>query len=152
MKRSVVNDIVQPITTALGNDKQRVSMALAIGLGFALPQPSTRLQEKPEMVYISEHMTTINRFVSDFNERFLINVTDVAGAVKTIWCTRYNMLYARDPATLTSIARGACPIKDFLSGYGFDDATNELVISAGIASLDRLERALETEETDTSDV
>lgn len=154
MKRSVVDDIVQPLTQALGSDKTRISMALSIALAFSLPLPTERLRDgaTPELYYIQHQMNRVNHFVSAFNERFLLEVTEVAAAVKTLFCTRYDMLYSRDPAKLTAIAKGSCPIKDYLAGFSFDDEVAGLVISAGIASMDRIERILLEESTATSSV
>jgi len=153
MKRSVVDDIVQPITSALGSDKTRISMSLAVTIAFALPMPAEPIRQgTPELYYIQHHMNKVNRFVSDFNERFLVEVNEIAAAVKTLWCTRYDMMYSRDPQKLIAIARGECPIRDYLAGYSFDPDTVALVISSGIASLDRVERAFEHEGSNTSDV
>lgn len=152
MKRSVVDDIVQPLTSALGNDKTRISLALAVAIAYSLPMPTERTQGTPEIFYIGNHMTKVNRFVSDFNERFLIDVSGIADAAKVIWCVRYDMLYSRDPAKLIAIAHGTCPIKDYLAGFSFDDVTSSQVISAGIASIDRIERVLCDDASSTSDV
>lgn len=152
MKRSVVDDIVQPITTALGSDKTRISMALAVALAFATPQPTGPVSGTPEMYYIQHHMNRVNRFIAEFNERFLVEVSDIADAVKKIWSTRYDMLYSRNPEKLIAIARGECPIRDFLASYSFDPETTALVISAGIASLDRIERVLADDGSNTSDI
>jgi len=154
MKRSVVDDVVQPLTSALGSDKTRISMALAIALAFSLPLPTQRLEKgaTPELYYIQHQMNRVNRFISDFNERFLIDVTEIAQATKTIFCTRYDMVYSRDPQKLMSIARGSCPIKDYLAGFSFDDEVAGTVISAGIASMDRIERILLEEPSASSGV
>ncbi|WNT47084.1 hypothetical protein SPLA10_PHROGS00023 [Salmonella phage SPLA10] len=153
MKRSVVDDIVQPLTSALGNDKTRISLALAVAIAYSLPMPAQSVEGgKAELYYIRHCMTKVNRFVSDFNERFLVDVSGIADAVKTIWCVRYDMLYSRDPAKLIAIAQGTCPIKDYLAGFSFDDVTASQVISAGIASIDRIERELCDESSTTSDV
>lgn len=153
MKRSVVDDIVQPITTALGSDKSRISMSLAVTLAFALPLPAEPIRQgTPELYYVQHNMTKVNRFLSDFNERFLIELSEVAEAVKVLWCTRYDMAYSRDPQKLIAIARGECPIRDYLAGFSFDPETVGLVISSGIASLDRVERAFLHEGSNTSDI
>ena len=152
MKRSVVDDIVQPLTSALGSDKTRISMALAVALAYSLPMPSERSQGTPELFYISNSMTKVNRFVSDFNDRFLVDVNSIVDAVKMIWCVRYDMLYSRDPAKLIAIAQGTCPIKDYLAGFSFDEVTSSQVISAGIASIDRIERILCDDSPTISDV
>lgn len=154
MKRSVVDDVVQPLTQTLGSDKTRISLALSIAVSFSLPLPNTRLSgaATPELYYIQHHMDCVNRFISEFNERFLIDVVEIAGAVKVIYATRYDMLYTRDPAKLMAIAKGTCPIRDFLASFSMDEETSSLVISAGIGTMERIERILTDESMASSGV
>lgn len=154
MKRSVVDDIVQPLTTALGSDKTRISMALAVAIAYSLPLPSQPLKSgaTPELFYVQYQMIRVNRFISDFNERFLIDVAEIGPAIKTIYCVRYDMLYPRDATKLLAIAKGECPIRDYLAGFAFDEEVSNLVISAGIASIERIERVLLEESSATSAV
>lgn len=151
MKRSVVDDIVQPLTTTLGNDKQRVSMAVAVALAYSLRLPDHRLSETPEMFYIGNYMTKVNKFISDFNDRFLLETADMSDSVKAIFAVRYDMLFASDPAKIVAIATGTCPLRDYLARYNMTADVASMVITAGIASMERIERAFAADEQSSAD-
>jgi hypothetical protein len=138
MNRALVNEIVSPLTISLGSDKTRISLALALGLSYIMPIPANR-PKNPEIFFIENYMTKMNQFISEFNERFLIETTTVADSVRTVWLTRYNYVYLPGVADVLSLSKKACPVADYLAGYNLDEQSVEMVTAAAISVMGKLE-------------
>lgn len=139
MNRNVVQDIVQPISMTLGQDKTRISLALAISLGYLLPMPTERKRD-PAVFFETNYGQHVRKFVSDINERVLIETNTVVDNTKAFFLFRYNSMYATDPKTIIDQMKSSCPICDTLQQYSLGEEESQQVIMVGIASIDRIER------------
>lgn len=138
MNRALVQELVSPLTLSLGSDKTRVSLALAVSLAYILPVPAER-SKNAEIFFVENYMTKVNRFISTFNERFLIETETVSDAVRTIWQTRYQYVYLPGVADMLAMNKKACPIADYLAGFNLDAETTDKVCATAITLMPKLE-------------
>lgn len=148
MNRALVAGMVEPLVMSLGNDKKKISLALGVALAYTLPLPSSR-QDNPELYYVNNYFADVNQFVSEFNERFLLETTTVTDVTRGLWELRYKNVFFTDYGTLAAHVSKACPIADLLAGYAVDDQTRETILSAACALGPKVEEAFKVQESHT---
>lgn len=143
MKRSIIDDIIQPLITALGLDKTRISIALGIAIGYCIPIPPARVPGTVDLYFIAKIKQTVERYASEINERFLIEVDTLVTIAQVAYKSRYISVYPSSPAEAASVLHGNTLLFDAIHGYGFDSDALKLVIASAAASIERVERNLE---------
>lgn len=148
MNRALVAGMVEPLVMSLGNDKKKISLALGVCLAYVLPMPPQK-QDNPELYFVHHFFADVNQFVSEFNERFLLETTTVTDVVRGLWELRYKNVFFTDFGALAAHASKACPIADLLSGFAVDDQTRELILSAAVALAPKVEETFKVQESHT---
>lgn len=148
MNRALVTGMVEPLVMSLGSDKKKISLALGVALAYSLPMPTNR-QDNPELYYVNQYFADVNQFVSEFNERFLLETTTVTDITRGLWELRYKNVFFTDYGNLAAHAAKACPIADLLAGYAIDDPTREIILSAACALGPKVEEAFKAQESHT---
>lgn len=145
MNRALVAGVVDPLVMTLGSDKTRISLALALSLAYSFPVPANR-QQNSEVFFATTYSSKLNRFISEFNERFLIETTTIGDGVRTVWNMRYQNVHLNGYSDLLSSCQRAHPIKEYLNTFSLDDETIDTVIAASCAINEKIETILESQE------
>lgn len=137
MNRQFVQDIVEPLTKVVGVDKVRLSLALAIGLGYALPLPNAAV-ENPAVWYQEQYRWKVTQFVSEFNERFLVDINLVQAGVHEVWLGRYRACHVHTQAEVEAVVTGNTPAAVFLAQYAGDGMDYSVVANAAFLLKDKI--------------
>lgn len=137
MNRQYVQEIVDGLTKSVGMDKERVSIALAISLAYslALPREST---DVPGEWYDQQYRWKVQQFVSEFNERYLLDVHLVIAGAKEIWLGRYGTLFIKDRQQILDVLTGqSCAFK-FITEYEYSTADADILSQAAVLISDKV--------------
>lgn len=132
MNRQYVQDIVESMTKVVGVDKNRVSMAVALAIGYALPLPGQGVAE-PDTFYRDEYRWKVQQFVSEFNERYLLDTTLVISGAQEVWRSRYMANFVHDRTVIEQALSGVTAASLFINQY--DDSVESKRIIAEAAYL-----------------
>lgn len=137
MNRQYVQGIVEPLTKVVGIDKIRVSLALAVAIGYSLPVPATQEQEAVEW-FQDQYRWKLHQFVGEFNERFLIDTQMVISGAQEIWLGRYRAVHVRDVTQIESILTGQTPASVFLAQYNSNESDFNTIAHAAFLLQDKI--------------
>lgn len=137
MNRQFVQDIVEPLSKVVGIDKVRVSLALAVALGYSLPVPAASI-EHPAEWFNDQYRWKLSQFVSEFNERFLIDVQLVIAGTQEVWLGRYRSFHLKDPAQIQALLSGTTPASAFLAQYNTDASDYSVLAHAAFLLQDKI--------------
>lgn len=131
MNRQYVQEIVSALTKTVGLDKERISIAIAIAIGYSMAQPK-EVTVHPGEWYDQQYRWKIQQFVSEFNERYLLDVHLAISGAKEIWLGRYGMLFIKDRQQVIDLLTGqSCALK-FITQYEYSPADADLIAQAAI--------------------
>lgn len=137
MNRQYVQDIVDALTKTVGLDKERVSLAMAIAVAFSLELP-TEINKNPGEWYDQQYRWKIQQFVSEFNERYLLDVHMVISGAKEIWLGRYGSLFIKDREQVLDLLTGQNSALKFVTRYDYSASDAELIARAAILISDKV--------------
>lgn len=132
MNRQFIQDIVEPLTKVAGTDKTRVSLAMALAIGYALPVPNQGTEDAATW-YQNEYRWKVQQFVGEFNERFLIDTTVVIDGAREVWLGRYRQCFVHDRQVMEDTLGGKTPAVVFLGQY--EDSLRDQAVIAEAAFL-----------------
>lgn len=142
MKRSEVENLLSPLVAKLGTDKVALSAALGTALGFAMAIPQERIKAATGSIFAGKCMGKVNDFLSQVNERVLIDIEAGQEVAKKVWCYRYDMMYGTNPDALANAAVGKSTLADVYQSFGMDEVTINKVIHAGAVLVNEVEQFL----------
>lgn len=131
MNRQFVQGIVDSLSQSLGTDKERISLALSIGVAYSLELPPSNV-DKPLDWYVQTYQFRVQQFVSEFNERFLLDVPLIINGVKTIWVSRFNQIHLKNPVQIAEMLRGESPIRKFVTKFELSDQEVDVISQAAL--------------------
>lgn len=137
MNRQFVQSIVEPLTKVVGVDKVRLSLALAVGLGYSLPLPNSAV-ENPAEWFTEQYRWKITQFVSEFNERFLLDISLVQSGVQEVWLGRYRACHVHSQAEVEAVLTGNTPAAVFLAQFAGDGMDYAVIANAAFLLQDKL--------------
>ncbi len=76
-----------------GNLDARVQHTLAVAIGMQLKVPAEPVSTSGINAYNSNHLPMVRKFVSDINELFLVDVSEVLKIVSEVYIARYNIVH-----------------------------------------------------------
>lgn len=137
MNRQYVQDIVNGLTKTVGLDKQRVSIALAIAIGYSLDVPKERIEMATEW-YDQQYRWKVQQFVAEFNERYLIDVHLVISGAKEIWLARYSALYIQGQQQVVDLLTGKSTATRFITEYDYSEQDAAVIGQASVLITDKI--------------
>lgn len=137
MNRQYVQSIVEPLTKVVGVDKVRLSLALAVGIAYSLPLPAQNV-ENPASWFQEQYRWKVSQFVSEFNERYLLDIHLVQSGIQEIWLGRYRACHIHDRAEIQAVLEGRTPASQFLSQYNDAGADYAVVAHAAFLLQDKI--------------
>ena len=142
MKRSDVENLFAQAVRKWGTDKVSLSAALGTALAFAIPLPQERIKAATGSIFAGKCMGKVNDFLSQVNERVLIDIEVGQEVAKKVWCYRYDMMYGTNPDALANAAQGKSVLMEVYQSFGMDDDTTNKVIRTGASMIDEVEKHL----------
>ena len=143
MNRALAADLVQSLKMSVGVSRQNISLALGVSLAFALPIPSERPQSAG-MYYARYYVPNVRTFVSEFNERYLIDTSETLAMVEKVFESRVKQVYVyTGPGAQTSSMLDSVnsSLKDFLSGYSLSEEEVSTIVSAAATAVPKVIKA-----------
>lgn len=137
MNRQYVQDIVDALTKTVGLDKERVSLAMAISIGYSMEPPKENISNPGEW-YDQQYRWKIQQFVSEFNERYLLDVHLVISGAKEIWLGRFNSIFVKDRQHVVDLLTGQSTALKFVTRYDYSPADSDLIAQASILVADKI--------------
>ena len=149
MNRQFVQGIVDSLSQTVGADKERISLALSIGIAYSLGLPPSG-SEAPADYYTQNFQFKVQQFVAEFNERFLLDVSMVIAGVKSIWMSRYNQIHLKNVGQVSEPIKGESPVRKFVTKFEVTDQDVNVIAQAALLVSDRVQE--EMKKTATLDV
>lgn len=143
MNRALAADLVSALKMSIGVNRQNISLALGVSLAFALPIPSER-PESAGMYYARHYVPNVRTFVSEFNERYLIDTAETLAMVEKVFESRVKQvyIYTEGYAQVTTMLDSVnCSLKDFLSGYSLSEEEISTIVSAAAMAVPKVVKA-----------
>lgn len=137
MNRQYVQDIVEPLTKVVGIDKIRVSLALTVGIGYSLPLPNSAV-ENPAEWFQEQYRWKVAQFISEFNERYLLDLHLVQSGVQEVWLGRYRACHVHSQAEIEAVLNGNTPASLFLAQYSDAGADYSAIAHAAFLLQDKI--------------
>lgn len=137
MQLSTLNNIQRLLTTGVGVNKTVVSVALGTAIAYALPIPAEAQRNNGNGHYIRQHFTSVDTFLSELNEVYLIEIQTALDVARTLWQIRYDSVHLASER-ISELATKANPIRDYLSGFSLDDDQIQQVLATGVVLAEQL--------------
>lgn len=134
MKRDIVEAIIASAIPVVGTDKDRLSIAIGVALGLAIPVITEDKDQRTTttLKWIQNCSAPVRNFISQFNERHLINTDTVEMVTKCIWEYRHRLVNP-NPNDGRGRVLFAMPIEDVLNSYSLDTEEAQSIIMLGNA-------------------
>lgn len=98
--------IRRALSLSVFNEGQRellISTALAQSIAYGLTLPSSPV-ESVSQYYLDTHNHNVNKLISEFNEHFVVRVSNVIELIKSLYTFRYNFVYNPTSEDVVKIA------------------------------------------------